>query len=135
MLQLADEYLGLLHDETKAAAILIQGYKLDPAFADISDRLKSLGYERLGNSWVKGATAKPAPVPIPAGGTNPIAIGMTATQASVAMSVRPGSITRIVSKQGVAEIWCYYLGASRLVVHLERTGIATEPVVIDIKNE
>lgn len=137
LLQLADEHLTLLQDERKAMALLVEANKMDPAFADVKDKLKTLGYENLGGTWVKSRPdANPAPAL--AGPTVPtgVAIGMSAKDARNAMGVRPGALSRTLTKNGVAEVWSYGVrGTSRVIIRLEGTSMASELKVVEIRNE
>lgn len=138
LLQLGDDYLALLNDEVRASRFLMEAHKLDPALKDVATRLNSLGYTLVGGTWVKGAPPRPdamalATPELPAGG---IVIGMTATQLATSMGGRPASLTRVVTKQAVTEVWCYLpFGASRLIVRLERPSTAVESTVVDFHNE
>lgn len=137
MMQLADEHLALLQDEQKAAAILVEANKIDPAFADVKEKLKSMGYENLGGTWVKSRPqTTPAPIAEVPTISSGVAIGMTATAARNAMGIRPGAITRVLTKSGAAEIWSFGTrGTSRVIIRLEGTNLSPEPTVVEIRNE
>ena len=125
LLQHAEEYIELLKDEDKAASLLIEAYKLDPKFEDVTQRLSSLGYKPDRGTWTKGGAfpsrpSQPAPDDTPPGG---VSIGMTASALKAVMGGRPESISRAITKSGAIEIWNYGDGdGARLTFHLERTG-------------
>ena len=136
MLQLADEHLALLQDERKAVSILVEANKIDPQFLEVKDRLKTLGYENVGGTWTKSrpdaTPAGPAEPTIPSG----IAVGMSAVDARNAMGVKPGVLSRALSKNGVVEVWCYGArGTSRVIIRLEGTTLSPELRVVEIRNE
>ena len=138
LMQLADEYLALLQDERKAVAVLVEANKLDPAFADVLEKFKSLGYVNAGGTWIK---ANPSAAPDPAAtmdqpvpGT--VAKGMNAVAARNAMGGRPSSFARVLTKKGASEVWSYgQPGTSRLIILLEGTSLSPEMKVLEIRNE
>ena len=137
LMQLADDYLALLRDETKAAALLKEAHLLDPAFEDVARKLESLGYKLDRGAWTKAVAAKPAgDTPKPeTTSTGGIAVGMTASALRTLMG-RPGSTGRAITSTGLIEVWSYgTLGTSRLIVHLERTGPSGDAKVIEFGNE
>ena len=138
LLQLADEHLSLLKDEPKAVAFLVEANRSDPAFLEVNEKLKSLGYENSGGVWVKSTGRAPIiPVPIvdtPIPGA--VAVGMNGTMARLAMGGRPSSLARIVTKAKTSEVWSYgQPGTSRLVIRLETTTTPMELRVIDASSE
>lgn len=138
LLQLADDYLMLLQDEAKAVSLLVEANRDDPLFADVTDKLAALGYEKSGGLWVKSRGEKPA-VPVPNMDSvipSAVEVGMSATTARLAMGGRPGSIARVVTKGQRAEVWSYGLpGTSRLVIRLETSTLSAELKVVDISSE
>ncbi len=137
LMQLADDHLALLKDETKAAALLKEAHKLDPSLDEVNRRLESLGYKLDRGAWTRDVAAKPAGgAPKPeAPATTSIAVGMTAS-ALRAFQGRPESIGRAMTRNGLTEVWSYGTpGTSRLIVHLERTGSKGEAIVIEFGSE
>jgi hypothetical protein len=135
-LQLADEYLLLLQDERNAVAVLAEAHKLDPAFADVTEKLQSLGYADVGGTWVKSLQPKvPNPVEMPDAvipGT--FAIGMNAATARNVMG--SGVTGRVLTKRGVSEVWSFGApGTSRVIIRLEGTNLSPELRVTDIRSE
>lgn len=135
LLQLADEYLALLKDEPKAVTFLKEASKLDPSFADVSQRLHSLGYEFERGEWRKeSAPTTNHPPNGDAASKGAISVGMSAT-AIQTMLGSPNSKSRAITSHGVAEVWCYGVaGTSRLIVHLERSDLASEAKVVEFGN-
>ncbi len=136
LLQLAEDYLALLRDETKAAALLKEAHKLDPAFEEVARKLESLGYKLDRGVWTKDVAGKPAGDTPKSETTSSggIAVGMTASALKARMP--PDSISRAITRSGLIEVWCYGIrGNSRLIVHLERTGPTGEAKVIEFGNE
>lgn len=137
LVQLAEDYLALLHDEARAAVLLKEAYKLDPTFEEVTRKLESLGYKLDRGSWTKGLAGKPAGDPPIPETTSPggIAVGMTASALRSLMG-RPGSTGRAITGKGLIEVWSYGTpGSSRLIIHLERTGLAGEAKVLEFGNE
>lgn len=137
LLQLADEYLSLLQDERKAVVILAEAHKIDPGFADVTDKLKSLGYVNAGGTWIPSKPDSPLNNPL-AVESNPgtIEVGMNGAAVRNAMGGRPGSLGRVLTRHGVSEVWSYgQPGSSRLIIRLEGTALTPDLRVIDIKNE
>ena len=136
LLLLAEDHLALLRDETKAATLLKEAHKLDPAFEDVVRKLESLGYKLDRGAWTKEVANKPVgdPPKPDAMSTGGIAVGMTASALKSRMP--PDSISRAITSMGLIEVWCYGTrGTSRLIVHLERTGPTGEAKVIEFGNE
>ena len=136
LVQLADDYLALLRDETKAASFLKEAHKLDPSLEEVSRRLESLGYKLDRGAWTKDVAIKPAgDTPKPeAASPGGIVVGMKASALRTLM--RPDSIGRAITSTGVIEVWSYGTpGTSRLIVHLVRTGPTGEAKVIEFGNE
>ncbi len=137
LVQQADDHLALLNDETKAAALLKEAYKLDPSLDEVTRRLESLGYRLERGSWTRAAATKPAAdVPKPdAPPTTGIVIGMTASALRTVQG-RPESIGRAITGDGLVEVWSYGTpGTSRVIVHLARTGSTGEAKVIELVSE
>lgn len=136
LLQLAEDYLSLLQDERKAVTILAEANKIDPAFSDVSDKLKSLGYSQVGGSWIKaGQQATNPAVPMDPAMTGNVAVGMNATEARNIMRGPPESLSRILTRKGVEEIWSYGpAGTSRIIIRLERASLSPEMRVVEVRN-
>ena len=137
LIQLADDYLTLLRDETKAVGFLKEAHKLDPTFEDVARKLESLGYKLDGGVWTREVAGKPAgDTPKPeATSTGDISVGMTASALRTLMG-RPGSTGRAITGTGLIEVWSYGTpGTSRLIIHLERSGPTGEAKVIEFGNE
>jgi len=138
LVQLADDHLALLGDETKAALFLKEAYKLDPSLEEVAKRLEKLGYKLDRGAWTKEMAGKPvgdAPKPeaVPSGG---IVVGMTASALRASQGRRPESIGRAITSNGLIEVWSYGTpGTSRLIVHLARTSATGEAKVIEFGNE
>jgi len=138
LMQLADEYLSLARDERKAVTLLAEAHKLDPAFTDVSEKLKQLGYVDVSGTWIKSNPDNtPAPnglaeVPVPGA----VVVGMSAVAARNVMGFRPGTLGRALTKSGVSEVWTYGPpGTSRLIIRLESTTVNPELRVTAINNE
>ncbi|MBS0202773.1 MAG: hypothetical protein JSS49_07720 [Planctomycetes bacterium] len=138
LLQLADEQLSLLQDERSAVALLVEANKRDPTFADVTDKLKSLGYSNIGGTWTRMTPAIPL-TPVPEVNTTlpgAVAVGMNATAARDAMGGDANSIARVLTRGGVTEVWSYGVpGSSRLIIRLEGTRLTPDLRVVEIANE
>ena len=137
LLQLADDHLALLSDETTAASLLKEAHKLDPSLEEVTKRLEKLGYKLERGAWAKGGAGKPAG-DVPKTETAPsgdVAVGMTASALRTLMG-RPESTGRAITGNSLIEVWSYGTpGTSRLIVHLARTGTTGEAKVIEFGNE
>lgn len=137
LMQLADDYLVLLKDESKAASFLKEAYTLDPKFEDVHRRLTALGYRLDRDNWTKEAPkTNPADnMNSPATQPGNIVVGMTASALRTMMG-RPNSIARAVTGDDLVEVWCFgNPGTSRVIVHLSRKGQKGEAKVIEFGNE
>ena len=136
LLQLAEDYLLLLQDEMKAVALLLEAYKLDPSFEDVTRRLESLGYKMVRGAWTKEKAVKPAsdPSTTDANATGGISVGMTESALRKLLPARPESIARVITSTSVIEVWSYGpIGTSPLTIRLERAG-RSEARVVEIGN-
>ena len=134
LLQLADEYLGLLGNESVAVEYLRDAYRLDPTYDEVKTKLTSLGYQWQNSRWQKATPGKPLNVvPSPQSPTG-IQFGMTATDLRTMMG-GPHSLTRAITSRGITEVWSYGpIGGSRLVVRLEQKGRDADPKVTAVAN-
>lgn len=136
LLQLAEDYLSLLQDETKAVALLREAYQLDPSFEDVARRLESLGYTLDRGAWAREKAVKPASDHSTADGnsTGGISVGMTESALRKLLPARPESIARAITSTSVIEVWSYGpIGTSPLTIRLERAG-RSEAKVVEIGN-
>ena len=134
LLQLADEYLGLLGNESVAVEYLRDAYRLDPTYDEVKTKLTSLGYQWQNSRWQKATPGKPLNV-VP-GPQSPAGIqfGMTATDLRTMMG-GPDTLTRAITSRGITEVWSYGpIGGSRLVVRLEQKGRDADPKVTAVAN-
>ena len=134
LMQLADEYLGLLGNESVAVEYLRDAYRLDPTYDEVKTKLTSLGYQWQNSRWQKATPGKPLNVvPSPQSPTG-IQFGMTATDLRTMMG-GPHSLTRAITSRGITEVWSYGpIGGSRLVVRLEQKGRDADPKVTAVAN-
>ena len=129
LFELADEYWSLLNDEATAVECLTEAYRKDPTYEEISQKLKTLGYQFQNNRWTK-MNAQRNGVVNPSLSQTEIRIGMPAKDLNKILG-QPRSITRAITGRGTTEIWSFGLvGSSQLVVRLEKKNIDTEPKVV-----
>ena len=134
LMQLADEYLSLLNQESVAVEYLSDAYRIDPTFEEVKTKLTSLGYQWRKSRWMKADTGRPD-VAMPAN-TSPTGIveGMTATDLRKLLG-QPASLSRAITSRGITEVWSFGpVGGSRLVVRLEQKGRDADPKVTAVSN-
>lgn len=135
LLRLAREYEMLLGNKSKAAELLVEAYGQVPDSAEVTRRLKELGFTRREGEWLAADDPR-------ADVTDPIARamregrverGMTYEQVKSTLGA-PGSVVRIASSGEVTEIWLYGTsGSSRLAVYFQRStrrGLGSAEVVL-----
>ncbi len=131
LIELAEEYIDLLDDETQAAELLKEAARLVPDSEVITEKLSQLGYQQKDGEWLTPAEARALP-------NDPLEVamrqgrvvaGMTRTHVKTALG-EPNSIARIGSSGRMTEVWTYGDDSlSGLVVHFQRRG-TSEPKVI-----
>ena len=118
LMQLADEYLTLLNDQSAAFECLSEASRIDPTYEGVKTKLAALGYQWQGGRWVKSHTAKRDVVDpqSPAG----ISIGMSASSLRSLLG-QPRSLARAFTSQRITEVWSFGpAGSTPLVVRLEQ---------------
>ena len=129
LFELADEYWSLLNDEATAVDCLTEAYRKDPKYEEISQKLKTLGYQFQNNRWTKMNGQSNGLVNSSLSQME-ISIGMSAKDLRKILG-QPRSITRAITGRGVTEVWSFGLvGSSQLVVRLEKKSVDTEPKVV-----
>lgn len=121
--ELADEYLVLLKDDSRAVALLLEAHRREPESEDVRQRFGQLGYVFNGVSWTR-----PKELPRPSADPNrpttpdPLTAGMTAEQVQ-RMLGQPTVRSRVGSARGAEEFWAYgRVGeGSRLLIELRHT--------------
>ena len=117
-IELADEYLTLLQDESRAVALLIEAHRREPQSQDALQRFEQLGYVYNGIAWTK-----PRVMPLPTLDPNPtaapfqLAAGMS-SQELVQLLGEPTRRSRVITGAGGEEFWVYGQASegSRLVI-------------------
>lgn len=117
-IELADEYLTLLSDESRAVALLIEAHRREPQSQDALQRFEQLGYVYNGIAWTK-----PRVMPLPTLNPNPtaaplqLAAGMS-SQELVQLLGEPTRRSRVTTGAGGEEFWVYGQAneGSRLVI-------------------
>ena len=147
LLRTADEYL-FVADLLQSVDIQRQGVELlkkawtsateaSPTDADqIASRLKSLGWERLNNSWMTNAQMNSLPrddvqLAIREGR---VVRGMSVQQVVQTLG-QPSKISRIASRKSVCELWSYDAeGSAGMVIRFRRSLIdeTTSSIVEDV---
>ncbi len=128
-LQLADEYLSLLNDESAAVENLIEANTIDPGFEEAKSRLDALGYQWRKSRWVKADSTRREDEngvsQLPTG----IYVGLPASGLRTLLG-QPRSLARMISARGITEVWSFGpAGSTPLIVRLEQKGRETEPKV------
>lgn len=128
LMQLAEDYLQLVQDEHTAVKLLAEAHKLDPSFADSSERLKQLGYRLEQERWVKGEASDGLQTPGQAS-HGQLSIGMTSDEV-LALLGTPTAKSRVFTSAGVHEVWSFgRRGAPRLLIQLQRSSAGNVPKV------
>jgi hypothetical protein len=128
---LADDYLTLLGDESRAVALLSEAHRREPQSADVLERFAKLGYEFDGIRWKKPSNPEPADTPpSPTGPPTQLVAGMSPAQLDQLLG-KPSSVTVIRAAAATDEIRVYGRAGegSRLVVHLHRGPGDPHPLV------
>jgi hypothetical protein len=130
LLQLAEDYLTLLQEQSKSVALLLEAYKIDPSFKDVIHRLESLGYTLNRGLWTKNDSKKKLTDPFETDTSRGLAIGITESDLRKIIPAKPESISRVITSLKIIEIWSYGpAGATPLVIRLERSGRSEARVV------
>lgn len=122
-IELADDYLALLKDETRAVSLLTEAHKREPESAEVLRRWQQLGYAFDGVQWKKSRQPT-TDVPLPADTTLPRQLEKGMSQAQLQQMLgEPTSRQRVASGAGISQFWIYgRVGeGSRLVIELQRT--------------
>jgi len=140
---LAQLWLSLLKDETKAASLFMEAWRENPQYTPAMEWLTSHGYRLVGQAWLTEAeiAAMPEDPMDKAIREGRIEIGMTAQQAQAAMEIVPTFVNRSASRKQISEWWIYqdagvviYLvkqtrDRAAMVVSVEKlSGQETKPV-------
>lgn len=122
LVELADEYIALLNDQSTAYELLIEADKISPNSEIIADRLRRLGYRRRDGLWQTEDELRDAP-PDPkalARREGRIVEGMTPDDVVQALG-QPMSTVRLATAGRVVELWTYGpRGTSRMVIRFVR---------------
>ena len=135
LLQLADEYVGLLNDEPTAVEYLTDAYRIDPTFDGVKTKLTSLGYQLKNSRWIKmsalphrGSDSAPESL-------TGISVGLTATGLRTLLG-QPRSLSRAITSRGITEVWSFGpVGSTPLVIRLEQKGRDIEPKVTEFSGQ
>ncbi|WP_010587188.1 hypothetical protein [Schlesneria paludicola] len=129
LMQLADEYLTLLHDERSAIEYLKDAYRIDPTFEDLKAKFTSLGYQLKDSRWIKPQADRQSRAEPVAQSSAGISQGMTAAHLRRLLG-EPRTVSRAMTARGTTEVWSFGpLGSTPLVVRLEQRSRDTEPKV------
>ncbi len=139
LIQLADERLALLQDQTGAGALLLEALKLAPTNEDAQERLTKLGYQKINDQWVQPQAVPQTPNPQqPAGQETDLernirlgvpTVGMTAAQLLKCLG-SPQSLTRVATSGRITESWTYRDGVTvRHTITVERQNLKGTAIV------
>ena len=141
-LALADDALTLAKEESLAVTWYAQADRISKPSADARRRLMDLGYQLIGQSWIKRrsgteqaeTTGHGMPTAKGNSVTAPIAAGMTRNQLRALLG-EPYAIQRIVLGRGQTEVWSYGpQNQARLVVVFHQHERQPEPQVTRFGN-
>jgi len=106
---LAQLWLSLLKDETKAASLFMEAWRENPQYTPAMDWLTSHGYRLVGQAWLTEAeiSAMPEDPLEKAIREGRIEVGMTAQQVQAAMGIVPTFVNRSASRKQISEWWIY----------------------------
>ncbi|MBI1346149.1 hypothetical protein GC163_07650 [bacterium] len=122
-LELADDYLALLQDETRAVSLLSEAHKKEPESTEVLRRFEQLGYSYDGIQWKKSKRpVMPSADPTDDGMPHQLQKGMTLSQLQQMLG-QPTTRQRIVTAAGVEQFWIFGRPGegSRLVIELHRS--------------
>ncbi|MFG0335284.1 MAG: hypothetical protein ACF8TS_18145, partial [Maioricimonas sp. JB049] len=130
----AEDYIDLLSDKDKAAALYQAALALNPDLSSASDWLRRNGWTRVGEEWLRPGEMPPETVdPLDqAVREGRVQVGMTEQQAKAALGGKPEGRVRLVSLSRVEEIWLYpNLGVA---VRLSRNALTGRAEVVSVSN-
>jgi len=122
LIELADDYLALLNDESRAASLLTEAHKREPESAEVLRRFQQLNYVYDGVQWKKSRqVAKPTADPTETALPHQLAKGMTMVQLQQMLG-EPTSRQRVATAAGIEQFWTYGRNGegSRLVIELQQ---------------
>ena len=118
-IQLAEDYLAILEDQTSAGRLLLEADQLTPKSEEITNRLEKLGYGLNDGKWLppKALKAQGEDSISKAMREGRVEIGMTRAQVRKTLG-SPTTISRIATAGRISEIWAFgQKSSSKLVVH------------------
>lgn len=132
LLQLVDEYRGLLKDKATADRLLFDAYQRNPTTMAIVEQLERQGYHLKNGVWLsqKDFAARPQDKLQQAMREGRVEPGMTAVQVRQGLG-EPTTLSRAVSAGAVVEVWTYSLvDSSQIAIRLaKRRGLSDLKVV------
>jgi hypothetical protein len=134
LIQLADDYRGLLNRSDIANRLLLESWARNPKAADLAERLQQAGYRLHEGEWMteEQYKARPEGRLEQAIRSGRVDIGMNASQVRRSLG-EPPRIARSATAGQVSEVWTYdQANSTRLVVRLRRNRLQTELLVVDV---
>lgn len=122
LIELADDYLALLNDESRAVSLLSEAHKRESESAEVLRRFQQLNYVYDGVQWKKSRqSAKPSADPTEPAQPHQLEKGMTIVQLRQMLG-EPTSRQRVATAAGIEQFWTYGRNGegSRLVIELQQ---------------
>jgi hypothetical protein len=134
LVDLAQQWIALLHDLDAAAQLYIEAWRVNPQYTPASDWLTTHDYQLVNGAWYPKSEVPMMPV-----SPRELAIregrvekGMTATEVRSALGAVPTSITRLASSGPLISEWWVYKEAG-VLVRLSKSGRDAESTVVDVE--
>jgi hypothetical protein len=116
-------------DEATAVDLVMEALQVDPQYRDAENALRSMGYKKIGEEWVKSGSARPeADRGEPdAGAGGEVLRGLTKAQVRAKLG-KPDQVVRSASQGAVLEQWIYRGQKTQYINFLRRPHM-TQPTV------
>lgn len=130
----AQQWMSLLGDESMAARLNIEAWRVNPQYVPATDWLSAHGYRQFQQTWMLESEIAKMPVSPreQAIRDGRVETGMTATEVQAALGSIPSSITRLASRQQITEWWTYR--DAGVVVQLVKSNRDRESSVIKVEH-
>lgn len=130
---LAELWLSLLQDESKASRLMMDAWADNPQYTPAAEWLAAHGYRLVEGKWlseleIAAMPEDPRKVAIREGR---LEVGMTAADVFAAIGTAPTSLTRSVSRRQVTEWWVYQ--EAGIIVQLVKGSRERESRVVSVE--
>lgn len=133
LVDLAEDWIGLLDDRQSATRFYMAAWKENPDYAPAVTWLKENGYVLDQDRWVRAADVPDHTdvVMDRAVREGRVLPGMTAAQVRAALGTAPDQVTRFATRGRITELWVYE--SSAITVRLSRRNRPEESIVDSVE--